>query len=146
MPSKAVPIVLRGIGKSLEVLAFRHPLAGHQLVKGTIEPGEPVSAAAIRELREEAGLAAEVTADLGSWNNPESGDQWHFVLVRPLREVSNHWTHRAPDDGGHDFQFFWHSLHSVATSEWHPVFAEALAQLGRILAESNTFAGSASAA
>lgn len=35
---KVLPIVIRR-RDSLEILAFRHPLAGSQLVKGTLENG-----------------------------------------------------------------------------------------------------------
>ena len=35
---------------------FRHPLAGIQLVKGTVEPSESPEDAARRELFEESGL------------------------------------------------------------------------------------------
>ncbi len=35
---------------------FRHPLAGIQLVKGTVEPSENPADAARRELFEESGL------------------------------------------------------------------------------------------
>jgi 8-oxo-dGTP pyrophosphatase MutT (NUDIX family) len=52
---KVVPVILRHPTQSLEILAFRHPLAGSQLVKGTIEQGEKYDEAAIRELFEETG-------------------------------------------------------------------------------------------
>lgn len=48
------------------LLMFRHPRAGGQLVKGSIEYGEDIGSAAIRELFEEAGIRARVVADLGS--------------------------------------------------------------------------------
>jgi 8-oxo-dGTP pyrophosphatase MutT (NUDIX family) len=49
-------------------MAFRHPLAGCQLVKGSIENEEP-SAAAVRELYEEAGVRALADSDLGLWDS-----------------------------------------------------------------------------
>jgi 8-oxo-dGTP pyrophosphatase MutT (NUDIX family) len=55
-PSKASPFVVRRTARGLEILAFRHPLAGTQLVKGTIESGETVEAGAVRELEEERGV------------------------------------------------------------------------------------------
>lgn len=67
VPTKACPVVLRRTG-DLEVLAFEHPLAGFQLVKGSIEQDESPAAAAVRELLEESGLkASSVSADLGLW-------------------------------------------------------------------------------
>lgn len=53
---KACPIVYRRCDGGAEVLAFIHPSAGKQFVKGTIEPGETPLDAADRELWEESGL------------------------------------------------------------------------------------------
>uniref|UniRef100_UPI00124C1F65 NUDIX domain-containing protein n=1 Tax=Acinetobacter ursingii TaxID=108980 RepID=UPI00124C1F65 len=58
MIKKVVPILIRRKAQTLEILAFRHPLAGIQLVKGSIEPNETYDYAAIRELFEESGLIA----------------------------------------------------------------------------------------
>lgn len=55
---KACPVVLRS-RETLEILAFEHPLAGLQLVKGSVEPGESTDMAAVRELMEEAGIQSE---------------------------------------------------------------------------------------
>lgn len=52
---KACAVVLRDRGV-LEILAFEHPLAGLQLVKGSVEAGESTCATAVRELMEEAGI------------------------------------------------------------------------------------------
>ena len=54
---KSCPVVLRA-RETLEILAFEHPLAGLQLVKGSVEPGESTALAAVRELMEEAGCGA----------------------------------------------------------------------------------------
>lgn len=43
---KAVAAVVRDRGLGSELLVFRHPLAGMQLPKGTVEPGEAYAAAA----------------------------------------------------------------------------------------------------
>lgn len=111
----------------LEILAFRHPLAGLQLVKGTIEAEESPRAAAIRELAEEAGIAAaEVTSDLGLWESAHQGQVWSFHLCVSGQELPDRWVHRTADDGGHDFGFFWHPLAGPAGTEWHDVFQRAL--------------------
>ena len=47
---KACPVVFRDSSLQ-QILAFEHPKAGLQLVKGRIEPGENARAAALRELR-----------------------------------------------------------------------------------------------
>ena len=43
---KAVAAVVRDYGRGSELLVFRHPLAGVQLPKGTVEPEEAYAAAA----------------------------------------------------------------------------------------------------
>ncbi|MCO8251995.1 MULTISPECIES: NUDIX domain-containing protein [Comamonas] len=124
-PSKACPVVIRGQG-SIEILAFEHPLAGLQLVKGTIEPGENSREAALRELREESGLeASEVLLDLGIWASGYEDQIWAFHLC-DVRHSPESWTHQTSDDGGHDFKFFWHPLAQPPNERWHWVFQGAL--------------------
>ncbi|WP_222034522.1 NUDIX domain-containing protein [Rhizobium leguminosarum] len=53
---KTCPVVTRRMNQGLEILAFTHPSAGNQFVKGTVEEGERPQDAAARELREESGL------------------------------------------------------------------------------------------
>ncbi|MGX5266288.1 NUDIX domain-containing protein, partial [Klebsiella pneumoniae] len=53
---KVVPGVFRKINNNLEILVFRHPLAGIQIVKGTVEHQEQLEYAALRELYEESGI------------------------------------------------------------------------------------------
>jgi 8-oxo-dGTP pyrophosphatase MutT (NUDIX family) len=54
---KVAAFILRGEGAERELLLFRHPTAGIQLPAGTVEPGETVEAAVLREVQEETGLA-----------------------------------------------------------------------------------------
>ena len=56
---KVCPIVSRCSNETQEILMFRHPLAGIQLVKGTVEPSENPADAARRELFEESGLVSK---------------------------------------------------------------------------------------
>lgn len=55
---KVCPVVLRQGNEGTEILVFRHPLAGVQLVKGTREAGESIAQAALRELAEESGITS----------------------------------------------------------------------------------------
>lgn len=127
-PTKACPIVLRD-ANALEVLAFQHPLAGLQLVKGGMERGETPQQAAERELREEAGLEGRALLDLGMWASGHEGQVWSLQLCGVTSPLPERWTHRAPDDGGHEFRFFWHPLHEEPGAQWHPVYRRLLSHL-----------------
>jgi len=131
---KACPVILR-TRQSLEILAFKHPLAGLQLVKGSLEPGESTEAAAVRELLEEAGITGKVIRDLGTWRSASTGHTWAFHQCLIPEDLPDTWTHFAEDDGGHEFQFFWHPLASEPSEEWHQVFKDALEFLKPRLAE-----------
>jgi 8-oxo-dGTP pyrophosphatase MutT (NUDIX family) len=125
MIEKVCPVLLRHKGRALEVLAFRHPLAGLQLVKGTREPGESVASGALREMREEAGVAADDPRVLCTTNGMAADQIWHFVLVSK-GDLPDGWSFYCPDDGGHLFEFFWWNLWEAPGAEWHPIFERAL--------------------
>jgi 8-oxo-dGTP pyrophosphatase MutT (NUDIX family) len=127
-PSKACAVVIRS-PDAIEVLAFEHPLAGFQLVKGTIEGGETPQQAAVRELREEAGFEARAVEDLGEWDSGYMGQIWSLQLCAPLAALPEHWIHHALDDGGHDFRFFWHPLSREPAAGWHEVYVRVLERL-----------------
>ena len=72
---KVCPVILRQQGTNWQILAFRHPKAGTQLIKGTVEEDERPEAAVLRELAEESGIEQAVIVaqpDLRecSLNNP----------------------------------------------------------------------------
>jgi 8-oxo-dGTP pyrophosphatase MutT (NUDIX family) len=125
---KACPVVTRTAGGRIEVLAFRHPIAGYQLVKGTVEIGETIHRAAERELLEEAGIAGIANDYFGVVRMEKPAQEWHFILCRtgPLKEA---WTHRTTDGGGLVFDFFWHPLADHPNENWHRMFKRALAFL-----------------
>lgn len=76
---KAWPVVTRKVDRGRQVLAFAHPSAGNQFVKGTVEVGEHPQDAAERELREESGLLApSVMTELGSRAIGTDNVVWHF--------------------------------------------------------------------
>ena len=137
-PAKSCPIVVREVAGMLLVLAFRHPLAGCQLVKGTIDDGEDAAAAAVRELKEESGVVAEVVSALGIWPSGHQEQIWSFHLCRPSVALPETWSHWCHDDCGHDFQFFWHPLMSEPSADWHPVHAGALAFVRNVLSKADS--------
>lgn len=133
--AKACPVVLREGTEGTEILVFEHPLAGIQIVKGTIEPGETEQAAALRELAEESGLRdGRVIRTLGQSADIDDGQVWTFVLVE-ARNLPNAWVFHTLDDGGHDFAFFWHQLNAEPDARWHPIFLPALAFIRSRLAD-----------
>lgn len=122
---KACPVVVRKTAGRLEVLVFRHPLAGKQLVKGSIEFAETVERAALRELYEEGDIGSTAIAYLGSHQMADPAREWHFVVCGN-DILPDAWTHRTSDGGGLDFAFFWRPLDEMPNDEWHPIFRDAL--------------------
>ena len=105
-------------------MAFQHPLAGKQLVKGTIEAGESAKPAAARELCEESGLRLDGFTFMAATQEIVHGQEWLFYHYAATG-LPERWPHHCADDGGHDFRFFWHPL-TASTKGWHPVFSGAL--------------------
>lgn len=131
---KVCPVVVRQKAGKRELLMFKHPLAGIQIVKGTVEPDDTsYEQAAIRELSEESGLSHVLgTQYLGRWESGYREHIWHFVYceVNPQPE---RWTFHTLDDGGHDFQFFWQDLEGKVLADCHPVFLRAMEKIKRLL-------------
>jgi 8-oxo-dGTP pyrophosphatase MutT (NUDIX family) len=85
-------VIYRREGDGIEVvLASRRTRRGDLawgLAKGGIEEGETVEDAAVREVREETGLEAEIEADLGDtkyfyvWDDVRIRKTVHFFLMR----------------------------------------------------------------
>lgn len=120
----------------MEVLAFRHPLAGFQLVKGTVEEGEEFITAASRELAEESGIEALDSIEFkGSWDANYKDQTWHFFLCHPADILPEEWSFFTKDDGGLDFHFFWFDIEKTPGSEWPDVFIRALAYIRNSFAE-----------
>ena len=134
---KACPVVLRN-RETLEILAFEHPLAGLQLVKGSVEPDESSDEAAVRELMEEAGIRSSAKQALGAWYSTSTGHVWAFHECHVAHELPDTWVHFAQDDGGHEFRFFWHPLMSEPSESWHQVFNDALSFLQRVYNQRST--------
>lgn len=126
---KACPVVIRA---PRQVLAFQHPVAGLQLVKGGVDPDEQPSKAAERELLEEAGLSLRAVQDLGSSTQIMMGDTWHFWLMG-TQPLPDQWSHDTEDDGGHRFDFFWFPLDQTPPAAFATPFQRALHHITRTL-------------
>lgn len=133
---KAVAAVLRERAGRRELLVFRHPLAGVQIPKGTVEPGETVAQAARRELEEESGLRLDLEpVRLGSWDRivgggpegtgPPEVNRWHVCALEAPRGVPEAWRHRArggPAEEGLAFDFGWVGVDGGLAGRLHPLF------------------------
>lgn len=129
---KVCPVVLRN--QNQEILLFKHPLAGVQLVKGTIEVfDESYIIAAKRELAEESGITHVRSARyLCSWDSGFQNQVWHFVLCE-CADLANSWLFHTQDDGGHDFAFFWHDVESGLPANAHTVFQRGLEKVRELI-------------
>jgi 8-oxo-dGTP pyrophosphatase MutT (NUDIX family) len=104
-------VVYRSQDSRIEIVIVRIvPEMRWQLPKGIIDPGETIEEAAIREVREESGIVAEIVAPIDTieyWFIAERGGQRsrfhkfvHFFLM----------SFKAGDVGNHD--------HEVDESRW----------------------------
>lgn len=125
---KVCPVILRQREESWQILAFRHPQAGTQLIKGTPEAGEQPESAVLRELAEESGInRAIVVEKIGELDIDEAEQHWHIFLCQPTGTLLEESSFFTTDGGGHIFQFFWHSLAEAPDKSWHKLFRTALA-------------------
>lgn len=123
---KVCPVVLQTFAGQPSILAFRHPLAGVQLAKGTLEDSEDVVAGALRELHEESGITSTSGTMLGSSSAIDDGQFWHFVRV-DCDDQPERWSFFTADEGGLLFEFFWWRLADAPGDDWHYASANALA-------------------
>ncbi|EJM18510.1 hypothetical protein PMI21_02082 [Pseudomonas sp. GM18] len=130
LATKACPVVLRTIHGIVHSLAFKHPVAGYQFVKGTIESGESLPNAAVRELSEESGICnARAVRDLGLWDTEFEEQIWSFQLCEVSDPLPDKWSFETDDDGGRIFEFFWHPLKLDLPEPCHRLFQSALVQI-----------------
>lgn len=128
--TKVCPVITRVRDGVREILAFQHPVAGHQIVKGTLEPGEVPDRAALRELEEESGLCrAAIQAKIGEVEVPAYGQYWHVYACQTNERIPEAWDFFAQEDGGKWFRFFWVPLASLPTADWIDQFYPVLALL-----------------
>jgi 8-oxo-dGTP pyrophosphatase MutT (NUDIX family) len=124
---KVCPVILRKHSDVWSILAFRHPRAGTQLIKGTLEAGERPEVGALRELAEESGIDhAVVVEKIGDLDMDEAEQRWHVFLCQPSAPLADEWDHFTTDGGGHIFHFFWQPLDQEPDETWHPVFKAGL--------------------
>ncbi len=136
---KACPVVTRHQNGQLYLLAFRHPSAGNQLVKGSVKPNEQPSRASLRELFEESGVTACSPRALGAFPVGSPPIIWHFFHCQ-TEPLPTEWSHQTLDDHGHQFDFFWHRLTNDLSPDWHPSYRRAIGFITKALLQQDYIA------
>lgn len=84
----AVAVIIFDRKREKVLLQKRTDVGLWGLISGHVEPGENITSAAIREVREETGLSAKITRMIGVYSDPESqifnypnGKTTHFVTT-----------------------------------------------------------------
>ena len=91
---KVCPVILRQREESWQILAFRHPQAGTQLIKGTPEAGEQPESAVLRELAEESGInRAIVVEKIGELAYLPMPADWHTAGGMVILYHGRRWSH-----------------------------------------------------
>jgi 8-oxo-dGTP pyrophosphatase MutT (NUDIX family) len=132
---KAAACLVRRGTAGPELLVFRHPLAGVQIPKGSVQPGELPADAALRELAEESGVAAHTLRSVGRHDievgagptefAPLELQVWHTFLVETDQELPDSWSHQASGsevEAGLVFEYFWLPIaeaRSACSSRFH---------------------------
>lgn len=140
---KVCACVWRGSLEAPELLVFRHPEAGCQIVKGSLEGDEDPAGAALRELEEEAGLQLnEPALALGSLHRLHPGrpfetgplehQHWQLFLMPAPAHLPDSWEHSATgsvEEEGLIFSCYWQALGTeseAALADFAPVFRQVL--------------------
>ena len=137
---KVCPVILRQQDDTWQILAFRHPTAGTQLIKGTLEHGEKPEEGVLRELAEESGiLHAAVVKELGELDMHAAAQHWHIFLCHVADDLPEEWDFFTTDGGGQLFHFFWHNLTEAPDESWHAHFQTALSFIWIMLESSSLY-------
>ncbi len=116
---KVLAYITRTKNSKKEVLVFTHrdfPEAGLQVVGGTVDPGEDLIGALLREIKEEAGLKfapSDIKKKLGETSYqrrdiPEINHRHYFEIhTLNLPDIWAHTVHSSGADNGLVFDFFW---------------------------------------
>jgi 8-oxo-dGTP pyrophosphatase MutT (NUDIX family) len=129
--NKACPVVLRIKENRLELLAFKRPTAGKQLVKGSLKKGESLENACVRELEEESGIRGRTVKRLGVWEANHKKQTWGFCLMHFEESLPDRWSYDTKDDGGQRFRFFWQPFDRPIDAGWDDVHANAFEHIKR---------------
>ncbi len=95
---KVTALITRPGPQGVELLLFQHPNAGIQIPAGTVEPGESLDQAALREAREETGVQRlHLVRPIGAWEEDLGKDR--RVMLRKAT------VYARPDPGSFAWAF-----------------------------------------
>ena len=87
---KVTAFITRDLKDHREILVFQHPTAGIQLPAGTVEPGEDIETAVIREAQEETGIQTfRLQSHLGDIQNELNDGECIFTQTTQARLEPN---------------------------------------------------------
>lgn len=126
MDQRNVEKVVAYVIEKRRLLIFAHPMhpdVGLQVPAGTVECGEMLTAAVLRELREETGLSEFGTPeylgvhdfDMSIFGRAETHHR-HFFRVPLLQSAPERWRHIETSGGTaapEIFEFYWVALSAV---------------------------------
>lgn len=128
-PFVGASIAVIRAGRVLLAARANEPLRGvWTLPGGLVEPGETLAAAAVRELREEVGVEAEVLASLTPTEiilHDDDGRLRHHYVVHPHAAL---WRGGEPARGPEALDVRWATIAEVAGLETTPGLVETLAE------------------
>jgi len=107
-PSPTVDVVLLLPGDRVVLVKRRHPPLGWALPGGFVDLGETLEAAAVREAREETGLAVRLLDLVGCYSDPRRDSRRHTVTTAYLAEAVGE--PRGGDDAAEARAFGWDAL------------------------------------
>ncbi len=97
-PFPTVDIVLHRDGQGILLIERRNPPHGWALPGGFIDCGESAEQAAVREAKEETGLAVRLVGLIGVYSDPDRDPRFHTLSIAYIAECDHADIPRAGDD------------------------------------------------
>jgi 8-oxo-dGTP diphosphatase len=122
-PAPTVDVVIALPGDRVVLVARRFPPLGWALPGGFVDEGETVEAAAVREAREETGLAVTLTDLLGVYSDPRRDARRHTMSTVFLGRASG--VPAGGDDAAEARAFAWSALPAPLCFDHAEILADA---------------------
>lgn len=98
----------------LLIIKRKYPPHGHAFPGGMMDLGETIEETAIREIKEETGIDAEVLGLLNVTSDPEYDPRWHVVVPHVVMRAKSEQIPKGMDDAK---EAFWISYQDTKLSE-----------------------------